>query len=47
MDTDIVAGIESGIDTVLVLSGITRESDLDRYAYRPHHILQDVSELTK
>jgi NagD protein len=47
MDTDIVAGIESGIDTVLVLSGITRESDLDRYAYRPHHILKDVSELTK
>jgi len=45
MDTDVVAGIEAGIDTVLVLSGITRESDLDAYAYRPHHILKDVSEI--
>ncbi len=38
-------GIEAGIDTVLVLSGITKESDLDAYAYRPHHILKDVSEI--
>jgi NagD protein len=45
MDTDIVAGIESGIDTVLVLSGITKETDLDRYPYKPHYILQDVSEI--
>ncbi len=47
MDTDIVAGIESGIDTVLVLSGITKESDLDRYPYKPHYILKDVSEIAK
>ena len=45
MDTDIVAGIESGIDAVLVLSGITKESDLDRYPYRPDYILKDVSEI--
>jgi len=47
MDTDIVAGVEAGIDTVLVLSGITREADLDRYAYRPRHILNDVSEICR
>jgi len=47
MDTDIVAGIESGIDTALVLSGITRESDLPQYAYQPHYILEDVSEITR
>ena len=47
MDTDIIAGIESGIDTALVLSGITRESDLQRYAYKPHYILKDVSEISK
>jgi NagD protein len=47
MDTDIVAGIESGIETVLVLSGITQESDLDRYPYKPHYILKDVSEIAK
>ncbi len=45
MDTDVVAGIEAGIDTVLVLSGITKESDLDAYASRPHLILKDVSEI--
>lgn len=33
----------AGIDTVLVLSSITKESDLDAYAYRPHYILHDVS----
>jgi NagD protein len=46
MDTDIIAGIESGIDTVLVLSGITKEADLDRYPYKPHYILKDVSEIS-
>jgi NagD protein len=45
MDTDIVAGVEAGIDTVLVLSGITKEADLERYAYRPRHILNDVGEI--
>jgi NagD protein len=45
MDTDIVAGIESGIDTALVLSGITQESDLKQYAYKPHYVLKDVSEI--
>ena len=42
MDTDIIAGIEAGIETVLVLSGVTAESDLNRFAYRPDHILPGV-----
>jgi NagD protein len=42
MDTDIVAGIEAGIETVLVLSGVTAEADLKRFAYRPHHVLKNV-----
>ncbi len=46
MDPDIGGGIESGIDTALVLSGITRESDLQQYAYQPHYILKDISEIT-
>jgi NagD protein len=45
LDTDIIAGIESGIDTVLVLTGIAREDDLDLYPYRPHYILKDVGEI--
>ena len=42
MDTDIVAGIESGIDTVLVLSGVTRREELVRFPYRPRLILDGV-----
>ena len=42
MDTDIIAGIESAIETVLVLSGVTTEADLNRFAYRPHHVLSGV-----
>ncbi|MBN1359908.1 MAG: HAD hydrolase-like protein [Sedimentisphaerales bacterium] len=34
-----------GIDAVLVLSGITKESDLDRYPYRPDYIFKDVGEI--
>jgi 5'-nucleotidase len=45
MDTDIVAGIESEIETVLVLSGVTIETDLRRFAYRPRHILKNVGEI--
>jgi NagD protein len=45
MDTDIVAGIESEIETVLVLSGVCRESDLPRFPYQPRHILQGVFEI--
>lgn len=45
MDTDIVAGIESEIDTVLVLSGVTKQEDLDRFPYRPKHILRGVYEI--
>jgi NagD protein len=45
MDTDIIAGIETGIDTVLVLSGITRKKDIKKYAYRPTHILKDVGDI--
>jgi NagD protein len=41
MDTDIIAGLQSGLTTVLVLTGISREEDLPRYAYRPDHIVAD------
>lgn len=45
MDTDILAGIESEIDTVLVLSGVTAEADISLYPYRPRYVLSGVAGL--
>lgn len=39
MDTDIIAGIESEIETALVLSGITRREDLGHFPYQPDNVL--------
>jgi NagD protein len=47
MDTDIIAGIESEIDTCLVLSGITDENGMKEFAYRPHYVLKGVFELVQ
>jgi len=47
MDTDIIAGIESNVDTVLVLSGVTSMEDIDSFPYRPKYILSGVGELVK
>ena len=45
MDTDIIAGIESNVDTVLVLSGVTSMEDIDKFPYRPSYIAQGVGEI--
>ena len=45
MDTDIIAGIESGIDTVLVLSGVTSRNDIDNFPYRPKYIFDSIKDV--
>jgi NagD protein len=45
MDTDIVAGVEAEIETVLVLSGVTSRQDIPRFPYQPTHILEGVYEI--
>ena len=45
MDTDIIAGIESNVDTVLVLSGVTSLQNIDNFPYRPKYILNNVGEI--
>jgi NagD protein len=45
MDTDIVAGIESGMETILVLTGVTTREDIGRFPYRPSRILASVAEI--
>lgn len=45
MDTDIISGIESGLDTVLVLSGVTSKADVDNFPYRPRLIIDSVADI--
>jgi NagD protein len=45
MDTDVVAGLEAGMYTVLVLTGSTIRDDVDRYPYRPSRIVESVADL--
>jgi NagD protein len=45
MDTDIVAGLEAGLETVLVLSGISTREDAERFAYRPSRIVESIADL--
>src|SRR3954453_15666835 len=43
MDTDIVAGLEAGLETILVLTVVTVRENTDRYPYRPSRIVESVS----
>ena len=45
METDILGGVQMGYRTVLVLSGGTAATDLDRYAYHPHLIVNSIADL--
>jgi NagD protein len=46
MDTDIVAGLEAGLYSVLVLTGVTPSRDAaERYPYRPSRIVESVADL--
>jgi NagD protein len=45
MDTDIVAGVESGMRTILVLTGVTRREDVESYPYRPTWILDSIADV--
>ncbi|HSI93084.1 MAG TPA: HAD-IIA family hydrolase [Jiangellaceae bacterium] len=45
MDTDIVAGIEAGLLTYLVLTGSTSRTEVERFPYRPNHICESVADL--
>ena len=47
MDTDIIAGIESNVDTVLVLSGVTSIEDIGMFPYKPKYVLNGVGDIIK
>jgi NagD protein len=43
MDTDIIGGTETGLETILVLTGVTNREDVDRYPYRPTYVVDSVA----
>jgi NagD protein len=45
MDTDIIAGLEAGMRTVLVLTGITQAEEVDRFPYRPNRVVSSIADL--
>jgi len=47
MDTDIRCGLESELDTLLVLSGITTRNDINNFPYRPRYVLNGVIDLVQ
>ena len=45
MDTDVVSGLEAGLETILVLTGSTGRDQIDRFPYRPSRVVDSVADL--
>jgi NagD protein len=45
MDTDVVSGLEAGMETILVLTGVTTREEAERYPYRASRIVDSVADL--
>jgi len=47
MDTDVVSGLEAGLEAILVLTGLTTREDAERHPYRPSRIVDSVADLVE
>jgi NagD protein len=45
MDTDVVAGVQTGLGTILVLSGVTKLDNVGKYPYQPTYIVRSVADI--
>ncbi|MEU9503935.1 HAD-IIA family hydrolase [Streptomyces sp. NPDC048196] len=45
MDTDVLAGLEAGMETFLVLTGLTSRGDIDHYPYRPTNVVDSIADI--
>lgn len=45
MDTDVIGGVQTGMETVLVLSGVTRREDVSRFPYQPTFVVDSVADI--
>ncbi|MFJ2773392.1 HAD-IIA family hydrolase [Streptomyces sp. NPDC087300] len=47
MDTDVLAGLEAGMETFLVLTGLTSREDVDQHPFRPSNIVESIADLVE
>jgi NagD protein len=47
MDTDIVAGLEAGLEAILVLTGVTTRDEAERFPFRASRIVDSVADLVQ
>ncbi len=47
MDTDVLAGLEAGMETFLVLTGLTGPEEVDRYPFRPSRVVDSIADLVE
>jgi NagD protein len=45
MDTDIIGGVQNGMETILVLTGVTKPEEIERYPYIPTRVYDSVAEI--
>jgi NagD protein len=45
LNTDILAGFQAGLETIMVLTGVSQKADLDKYPYHPNHIFNSVADI--
>ncbi|GAA0452883.1 MULTISPECIES: HAD-IIA family hydrolase [Streptomyces] len=47
MDTDVLAGLEAGMETFLVLTGLTGPGDIDKHPFKPSHVVDSIADLVQ
>jgi NagD protein len=45
MDTDVISGLEAGMETILVLTGLTTREEAERHPYRASRVVDSVADL--
>ncbi len=45
MDTDILSGLEAGLQTILVLTGVATRADIERHPFRPTRVVESIADL--